>query len=142
MILSLDQAGSEAVESAGEEQKKIVENEQTLLNNAREDVKMLETKDEMIITDQNGKEMVLPKEERKALILAMGLNEKGKAEMKKENYKVALVFLLEAMEEYSRCRSELLKAADNYGKVLYSRLPNTPTCSFSYFKEKIVPVRA
>ena len=118
MILSLDQAGSEAVEIAGEEQKKIVENEQTLLKNAREDVKMLETKDEMIITDQNGKEMVLPKEERKALILAMGLNEKGKAEMKKENYKVALVFLLEAMEEYSRCRSELLKAADNYGKVL------------------------
>ena len=74
----------------------------------------------MMITDQNGKELSLPPEERKALILAMSLNEKGKAELKKENHKMALVFLLEAMEEYNHCRSELLNTVDNHGKLTFS----------------------
>ena len=83
----------------------------------------LEEKDEMMITDQNGKELSLPPEERKALILAMSLNEKGKAELKKGNHKMALVFLLEAMEEYNHCRSELLNTVDNHGNVIFNFLP-------------------
>ena len=89
----------------------------------------------MMITDQNGKELSLPPQERKALILAMSLNEKGKAELKKGNHKMALVFLLEAMEEYNHCRSELLNTVDNHGKVTFNFSQNC------FFPEPKGPIR-
>ena len=70
----------------------------------------------MTITDQTGKLVELPKEERKAIIIAMSLHEKGKAALKKGNYELAIILLLEAKEEYNQCRSEILNAVDNYGE--------------------------
>ena len=46
----------------------------------------------------------------------MSLHEKGKAALKKANFQLAIVLLLEAKDEYNQCRSEILKAVDNYGK--------------------------
>ena len=36
--------------------------------------------------------------------------------MKKGNFGLAIILLLEAKEEYNRCSSDLLGAVDNYGK--------------------------
>ena len=44
----------------------------------------------------------------------MSLHEKGRSALKKRNFDLALVLLLEAVEEYKLCRSELLKGVDNY----------------------------
>ena len=60
--------------------------------------------------------MTLPKEEHKALILAMSLDEKGRKCLKRGDFDLALVLLLEASQEYKNCRSELLERSDNYGK--------------------------
>ena len=73
----------------------------------------------MTIADQNGRQVELPKEERKAIIIAMSLHEKGKSAMKRGNFPLAIVLLLEAKDEYNTCRSEILNAVDNYGKNDY-----------------------
>ncbi|KAJ4443419.1 hypothetical protein ANN_05087 [Periplaneta americana] len=66
------------------------------------------------ITDQSGKPLNLPPEERKALVIAMSLHEKGRVALKNEDYALALVLLLEADKEFSRCQSQLLQSVDNY----------------------------
>lgn len=67
------------------------------------------------ILDQSGKTIDIPKEERKSLIIAMSLHEKGRASLKKKDFNLALVFLLEADEEFSRVRLELLENVSNLG---------------------------
>ena len=47
-----------------------------ILNTAKEDAELLSSKDEMTLSDQNGKQVDLPKAERQAIILAMSLHEK------------------------------------------------------------------
>lgn len=106
MVLTVDQK-SEAVQ--------LVEEQRRILNTAKEDAELLGSQDEMTIADQNGKQVELPKEERKAIIIAMSLHEKGRAAMKKSNYTLAIILLLEAKDEYQRCSSQLLSAVDNYG---------------------------
>ena len=49
--------------------------------------------------------------------MAMSLDEKGRACMKRKEYDLALVLLLEACHEYQQCRSELLERSDNYGLI-------------------------
>ncbi|RZF48616.1 hypothetical protein LSTR_LSTR010621 [Laodelphax striatellus] len=78
------------------------------------------------ITDQAGNSLYLPDEERKSLVTAMTLHEQGRAEMKRNDYALALVFLLEADKEFSQtdysrktvisssCRSQLLERVDNF----------------------------
>lgn len=44
--------------------------------------------------------MNLPYHERKALVTAMALHEKGRAALKKEDYPLALVIFLEADKEF------------------------------------------
>lgn len=66
------------------------------------------------VADQSGKPLELPLEEKKALAVALALHEKGRSALKREDYSLALVFLLEADREYSQCKSELLNAVDNY----------------------------
>ena len=96
----------------------IVDEQIRILNTAKEDAELLGSKDEMTIADQTGKQVELPKEERKAIIIAMSLHEKGKAAMKKSNFALAVILLLEAKEEYTHCSSELLSAVDNYGNFI------------------------
>ncbi|XP_064598397.1 NEDD8 ultimate buster 1-like [Liolophura sinensis] len=66
------------------------------------------------VADQTGKPLDLPKEERKALALAMTLHEKGRAALKRRDYGEALLVLLEADKEFSKCRADILSAVDNY----------------------------
>nr|XP_006821424.1 PREDICTED: NEDD8 ultimate buster 1-like [Saccoglossus kowalevskii] len=66
------------------------------------------------IADHNGKPINLPVAERKSLALAMTLNEKGRAALKRKQYGGALLLLLEADKEFRQCRSDILNAVDNY----------------------------
>jgi len=66
------------------------------------------------VADQSGKSLDLPAEEKRSLIIAMSLHEKGKAALKKKQYSIALVLLLEAELEFSQCRSDLLDMVDNF----------------------------
>lgn len=67
------------------------------------------------ISDQEGRPIQLPENERKALALALTLHEKGRSVLKKRNYPEALLLLLEAEKEFSHCRAQILTAVDNYG---------------------------
>ncbi|XP_067233808.1 NEDD8 ultimate buster 1 [Chanodichthys erythropterus] len=66
------------------------------------------------IADQKGNPLQIPDVERKALILAMGFHEKGRALMKKRDHSVALCHLLLADEQFNKCNSALLNTVDNY----------------------------
>jgi len=67
------------------------------------------------IADQKGQPIDLPIEEKKALTIAMTLHEKGRAVLKDQKVTLALPLLLEADEEFSKCRSQILDSVDNYG---------------------------
>jgi len=70
------------------------------------------------ISDQSGRPIDLPPQERKALTLAMVLHEKGRAALKRRQFADALVFLLEADGEFDKCRSSgVLSLVDNYAVV-------------------------
>uniref|UniRef100_A0A3P9M2C7 Negative regulator of ubiquitin-like proteins 1 n=1 Tax=Oryzias latipes TaxID=8090 RepID=A0A3P9M2C7_ORYLA len=66
------------------------------------------------IADQKGNPLKIPHHEKKALILAMGLHERGRALMKKQQYDSALCHLLQADEQFSKCGSALLASVDNF----------------------------
>ncbi|XP_038047872.1 NEDD8 ultimate buster 1-like isoform X2 [Patiria miniata] len=66
------------------------------------------------IADQTGKPIDLPDSEREALSVALALNEKGRACLKRKQHGEALLILLEAEKAFSQCRSEILTAVDNY----------------------------
>lgn len=70
--------------------------------------------DYMMLEDQFGNPIKIPNNERKALIVAMTLHEKGRAALKREDYSTALVFYLEADHEFRNCSSGLLSSVDNY----------------------------
>ena len=100
-----------------DEQWKAVEEQKRVLDTTRNDADLLGHVDfdsKVFLEDQSGKRVDLPGEERRALIKAMSFHEKGRADLKKKNYELALVLLLEAFSEYGNCRSEILNKADNY----------------------------
>ncbi|KAJ8927192.1 hypothetical protein NQ314_020468 [Rhamnusium bicolor] len=68
----------------------------------------------MQLEDQFGNAIKIPPNEKKALIVAMTLHEKGKTALKRNDYSKALVFFLEADEEFRHCNSQLLNTVDNY----------------------------
>ena len=82
------------------------------------------------ITDQNGRSINLPSEERVALMIALALHEKGRAVLKTEKYSFALLFLLEAENEFCQCRADILNQVDNFAVLhldiswCYLRLEN------------------
>ncbi|KAJ9594376.1 hypothetical protein L9F63_014199, partial [Diploptera punctata] len=89
------------------------------LESTRADAKLLADRSNdnnyyLQVADQAGNTLNLPPEEKKALVIAMSLHEKGRAALKKQDYSLALVLLLEADKEFSRCQSQLLKSVDNY----------------------------
>lgn len=56
----------------------------------------------------------MPDNEKKSLTLALLLHEKGRAQLKTENYNEALILFLEADHELSICNSNLVQMIDNY----------------------------
>lgn len=78
----------------------------------------------------------IPPVEKKAIMLALAIHEKGRASLRRNDFNEALIFLLEADNEYRTCNSQLLQTVDNYAllnldivwcyimlKVLYSHSP-------------------
>uniref|UniRef100_A0AAX7SNC5 UBA domain-containing protein n=1 Tax=Astatotilapia calliptera TaxID=8154 RepID=A0AAX7SNC5_ASTCA len=66
------------------------------------------------IADQKGNPLKIPPTEKKALILAMGFHEKGRALMKRKQHDNALCHLLQADQQFRKCGSALLSSVDNY----------------------------
>lgn len=56
----------------------------------------------------------IPPEEKKAIMMALAIHEKGRASLRRNAYNEALIFLLEADNEYRICNSQLLETVDNY----------------------------
>lgn len=63
--------------------------------------------------NQNGENIHLPETERISIMMALLLYEKGRAELKKENYADALILFLEADNEIQNCQSSIVKSIDN-----------------------------
>ncbi|XP_028660007.1 NEDD8 ultimate buster 1 [Erpetoichthys calabaricus] len=104
---------------------KIIEEEKQnqMLKRSQKGFQILSNRDESMdpettpyleIADQKGNPIKFPSEEKKALIMAIGLHEKGRAFLKKKDYPMALCFLLQADEKFDVCHSDLLESVDNY----------------------------
>uniref|UniRef100_A0A3Q2XYN8 Negative regulator of ubiquitin like proteins 1 n=1 Tax=Hippocampus comes TaxID=109280 RepID=A0A3Q2XYN8_HIPCM len=88
---------------------------QILSERGKPGIDSLQTTPFLEVADQKGNPLKIPHKEKKALILAMGLHEKGRALMKRKRHDDALCHLLQADLHFSECGSELLGAVDNYG---------------------------
>lgn len=109
------------VSSQSQKQQQIVdEQRKILLDQTKADAARLGSKDAdkddyyLQIADQSGRALQLPQEERKALVIAMSLHEKGREALHQGDYPSALVFLLEAEQEFSVCNSQLVNSVDNF----------------------------
>ncbi|XP_045479093.1 NEDD8 ultimate buster 1-like isoform X2 [Harmonia axyridis] len=102
----------------GDAQSEIKENEDQIkeLEGIKSDSRLLALDDQyMELQDQFGNTIRMPPSEKEAFVIAMTLQKKGEAAMKRGDYSKALVMFLEADEEYKQCNSKWLAAVDNYG---------------------------
>ncbi|KAF5282197.1 hypothetical protein FQR65_LT02894 [Abscondita terminalis] len=92
------------------------ENQYKEIESVKADTQLLATEDNdyMELEDQAGNPVQIPDHERKALMVAMALHEKGRSALKRDDYSRALVFFLDSDNEYSHCNSDLLNLVDNY----------------------------
>lgn len=107
--------------TSGEEQAKKAEMQMQELRAARRGAELLaSTSSHTVdrydpqITDQNGRTIDLPQEEKSALTMALALHEMGRKVLKEKQYNHALLFLLEADAEFRQCRAEILNLVDNF----------------------------
>lgn len=64
--------------------------------------------------DQDGNIIHLPPEEKRALMMALAMLEKGRASLKRDDFNEALIFLVEADSQYNTCNSKMVESVDNY----------------------------
>ncbi|CAF2106239.1 unnamed protein product [Rotaria magnacalcarata] len=68
------------------------------------------------ITDQQGRELTaLSDDERRSLMVAMTLHEKGRSFLRQRDYLSALSLFSEADNEFRQCSSQMLNSVDNWG---------------------------
>lgn len=87
------------------------------LEMTKADTSLLASSDDgqyMQLEDQQGNAINIPVHEKKALMVAMALHEKGRTALKRDDFAKALVFFLDADKEFSQCNAALLKSVDNY----------------------------
>jgi len=112
MVVKIDASGSGAMAIVAEQRRML---EETKADAARLSQRSAGKDDYSLqVADQSGKSLDLPPEEKKSLIIAMSLHEKGRASLKRKDYAAALVLLLEADNAFSVCSSDLLRMVDNY----------------------------
>ncbi|VVC90142.1 unnamed protein product [Leptidea sinapis] len=68
----------------------------------------------MRLEDQSGNTIELPRAEKRALSVGLAMHSRGRAAIKKHDYSLALVLLLEADRQLSECRSQILSSVDNW----------------------------
>jgi hypothetical protein len=67
------------------------------------------------ITDQHGRELTaLSNDERRSLMIAMALHEKGRTFLRQRDYLSALALFSEADNEFRQCSSQMLNSVDNW----------------------------
>jgi len=68
----------------------------------------------LTITDQNGKPLTFPVEEKRNLVQGMALHDKARQLLKLKDHNSGLPLLLEADKCFSRCPDGILSRVDNY----------------------------
>ncbi|XP_070495541.1 NEDD8 ultimate buster 1-like [Chironomus tepperi] len=103
--MKVDQDEAKAENEAYDRVQKIRKDAEILIKNSKNDYFKLE--------NQNGEAIHLPEAERTALMMGLLFYEKGRAQLKKDNYNEALILFLEADNEIKNCNASIIKSIDN-----------------------------
>ncbi|XP_042744292.1 NEDD8 ultimate buster 1 isoform X1 [Lagopus leucura] len=125
MVLQLEQSDEETKRKVHEEelQRKKEKDISEKMQRTKKGLEILAEREEYLdadtapyldIANQTGRSIEIPPQAKKALLLAMGYHEKGRALMKKKEYEIALPYLLDADKHFCECSTELLNTVDNY----------------------------